>query len=115
MAPFLIITAFDDTYLDDQTPYFALSVLLMILGALLYSRSRRQDRQFAALAGGVTLMLGPALLHQAYFQGSWLAFPNLWLADASWMSALWAFMIILLLVPMLASLAHQVLTVDGTI
>ena len=115
VTPFLIITAFDDSYLDDQTPYFALSVLLMILGALLYSRSRRQDRQFAALAGGVTLMLGPALLHQAYFQGSWLASPNLWLADASWMSALWAFMIILLLLPMLASLAHQALTVDGTI
>jgi predicted RND superfamily exporter protein len=59
------------------------------------------------------LALLPALLHQAAFQGgilAWLASPARWLADFTWVSVLWAFMITLLLLPMFARLIYQTWT-----
>jgi hypothetical protein len=105
MMPCLLITAFDGAYRNDRTPYLAFSLLLMILGALFYGRSRRQERQFWILMGSVPITLIPPFLHQANFQGG----P----ANAGWIGVLWAFMITLLLLPVLARLIYQTWTVGN--
>jgi hypothetical protein len=113
MLPFLIMTAFDGIYSVQRTPYLAMALVLMTLAALVYSRSRQQPQQYGVLLVGIPLALLPALLHQAAFQGgmlAWLASPARWLADFTWVSVLWAFMITLLLLPMFARLIYQTWT-----
>jgi hypothetical protein len=113
MLPFLIMTAFDGIYSVQRTPYLVMALVLMTLAALLYSRSRQQPQQYGVLLVGIPLALLPALLHQAAFHGgilAWLASPARWLADFTWVSVLWAFMITLLLLPMFARLIYQTWT-----
>jgi hypothetical protein len=49
----------------------------------------RQDRQLAALLGGTTLLLVPALLDHIYWQGG--------AGSIDWLVVLWAWMVTLLL------------------
>lgn len=105
MMPTLLVLAYDDIYPNHQTLYLAFSLLIMWLGALLYSRSHHQKQQLAVLMSGVSLALGIVFLEQLYFQGAWRNTPKLWLADLRWLSTLWSFMMTLLLLPMLATWA----------
>jgi len=93
-TPLLILAAFDNAYLNHRTPYLALALLLMVLAALLYIRSRRQDWQLAALLIGTTLLFIPALLDHVYWRG--------WLVHTVWLALLWAWMVTLLLLPLLS-------------
>jgi hypothetical protein len=92
-APLFILAAFDNAFLNQRTPYLALALLVMVLTADLYGRCRRQDRQLAVLLGGTTLMVVPALLDHVYWRG--------WDGSMAWLLALWAWMITLLLLPLL--------------
>ena len=93
-APLLILAAFDNAFTNQSTPYLGLSLLLMCLTSLLYSRSQRQERQLAVLLGGTTALLVPALLDHLYWQSGW--------DDVGWLFALWVWMVGLLLMPMIA-------------
>jgi hypothetical protein len=97
MMPYVIISAFDDTYPNNQTAYFALALLIMILGAMAYCRSQRQEQQFGVLVGSVTGVLVVAILEQIYLQSHSLA-------SMVALSTLWVGMMLFLLLPMLASL-----------
>jgi hypothetical protein len=68
-APLVILAAFDDSRLNQHTPYLALALLFMPLIALAYGRCRRQDGQLVTLLFGVTLLLIPGLLEQFFWQG----------------------------------------------
>lgn len=117
LMPWLLIVAFDGVYRTDRTPYLALSLLLMVLGVLVYGRCQRQQQQWMVLLTAVSVTLLPPLLHQAAFQGGvwrWLADPARWLADLSWIGVLWAFQITLLLLPMLARLIYQTWTEENS-
>jgi len=94
-APLLILAAFDNARLNDTTPYLALALLLMVLTALVYGRCQRQDRQLAALVIGATLLFVPALLDNLHWRGGW--------SDVGWLVALWAWMVTLLLLPLLSA------------
>ncbi|MBZ0302172.1 MAG: hypothetical protein K8J31_20655 [Anaerolineae bacterium] len=104
LLPAIVIRAFDDTTRNDETLYFALALLVMGVGALAYARSRRQPQQLGALVGGVTGVLVLAVLKQLAVQGPWRTTPHRWLVEVSWLSAGWALMVALLLLPMFASL-----------
>jgi hypothetical protein len=100
VLPYAIISAFDDTVPNNRTACFALALLALTLGAVGYSRSRQQARQFRILLSGVTLALIFPFLEQVYFQGHWLA-------DLVGLSALWGGVVALLLLPMLASVIYR--------
>lgn len=102
-APLFILAAFDNAFLNQRTPYLALALLVMVLTAGLYGHCRRQDRQLATLIGGTTLMVVPALLDHVYWQG--------WGGSMAWLLALWAWMITLLLLPLL-TVPTQAITYD---
>jgi hypothetical protein len=100
MAPLLITIAFDDAHYNNRTPWYAVAVLAMILGALGYSRSHSLLRQMFCLLGGMAAVFCAALLDQAYFhQGffNWLAEPGTWLLQVSWLLKLGANVLIILL------------------
>lgn len=100
MTPYVIISAFDDTYLNNQTAFFALALLVMILGAAVYCRSKRQERQFGILVGGITGILVIAGLEQLYLDSHSLT-------SLVGLITLWTGMLTLFLLPMLASLIYR--------
>ncbi|TEU16689.1 MAG: hypothetical protein E3J25_02695 [Anaerolineales bacterium] len=113
IMPLMITTAFDDARCNNQTPYLAISVLLMVAGAFAHIRSRRTVLQMTALLGGMSLSFWCALLDRAYFMGglgSWISSPGPWLAGIGWTLKLWASMTALILAPFLIGLAHRALT-----
>lgn len=93
-APLLVLAAFDNGYLNDQTPYLALALLVIVLSVVVYGRSRRQDRQLVALLVGTTLLFVPALVDDLAWRGR--------AASPDWLATLWAGMVTLLLLPLLA-------------
>jgi hypothetical protein len=118
LIPLIIILAYDDSHLNNQTPLLALSVLFMILGALFYSRSRQREREIFALLAGLTLSMLPALLDMAHNMGglvSSTAPAGAYLAGIGWLLQMWLFMIGLLLSPLLIGLTQKVLRQEGAI
>lgn len=110
--PLVILTAFDDARVDSRTPYLAASVLLMVVGAFAYVRSRRTVRQLIALLGGMSLSVWCAYLDRAAFVrgwGTWLSSPGLWIAEIGWTLRLWASMTAFILAPFLIGLALRAL------
>lgn len=97
-APLAIIMAFDDGYLNSQTPYLAISVLAMVAGALIYCRSRQAETQMVALAAGLTVSIWAAWPDKVALAGS-TAVPIPGQDDALWMAALWMPWTILILFP----------------
>jgi len=103
-TPLLIILAYDDAVLNSRTPYLAISVLCMLIGALVYIRSRKPVIQMLALLGGMTFSIWPALLDQAFFNGGlwgWMSKPGTWSAASGWMFGLWGCGTVLLCGPIL--------------
>lgn len=93
-APLLVLASFDNAYVNSQSAYLALALLLMVITAVIYGRCRRQDRQLATLLGGASLLLVPALMESITWQGSW--------GNVGWLVTLWALMVTLLLMPLVA-------------
>ncbi|MCL5995984.1 MAG: hypothetical protein M1546_08005 [Chloroflexi bacterium] len=102
--------AFDDTHANNRTLYLALSVVIMFLGALAHSRSRRRSVQMATLLAGMSLSLWMALLDQAYFKGglvAWMTARSSWLVEIGWVVELWVDLVVLLLAPSFIGLARR--------
>ncbi|MCA9953300.1 MAG: hypothetical protein KC434_01180 [Anaerolineales bacterium] len=102
-APLFILAAFDNAFLNQRTAYLALALLVMVVTAGVYGRCQRQDRQLAALLGGTTLLFIPALMDHVYWQS--------WGGSIVWLLALWAWMITLLLLPLL-TVPTQLITLE---
>jgi hypothetical protein len=103
--PFLILVAFDDGYRNDQTLWLALSILVLLLGALLYTRSRRGTVQTATLLLALTTSFFCALLKQAYFRGGLLAGLSTsasWMGNVGWLMQLWGMLAVLVMAPQYA-------------
>jgi hypothetical protein len=99
LTPGLILLAFDTVYRPDRAPHMAFSLALLVAGALVYSRSRQQRRQYSSLLAAVSAVMLPPLLYQ----------PGV----AGWIGPLWLFMISLLLLPPLARLLYQVWIIES--
>ena len=110
--PLVLLAAFDDSHSNNQTLYFAFSVMAMIAGALIYCRSREKSLQIAALLFGLTFCIFGALL-DSLSQGKGL---ENWIIVASgrnpgnlWILKLWFQWIIIFLSPTLFVFLSQVL------
>jgi hypothetical protein len=80
----------------------ALSILVLVLGALLYTRSRRGTVQTATLLFASTTSLFCALFNLAYFRGGllgWLSTSTSWMGNVGWLLQLWGTMLALLITP----------------
>ncbi len=89
--PLAILMAFDNAHVNNRTPYLALSVLGMVACALIYTRSRQNTTQIAALVGGTTLSIWAALLDKVAFAGglgSWIAAPYPGDVEIAWIMQL---------------------------
>jgi hypothetical protein len=102
--PLVIIIAFDDGYANNRTPYLALAVLVMVAGALLYSRSRQTLTQLGVLVGAMSLAIWTAWLDKLSFAGgleNWIAAPYPGAADLAWTMQLWLTWTFLIVAPAL--------------
>ncbi len=90
--PLAILAAFDDAQTNLRTPFLAVAALAMIVGALIYCRSRTSTGQMAALLGGLSLAIWAALLDKAAFAASlpgWLAAPRPNVSDVLLLAEVW--------------------------
>jgi len=102
--PLVILMAFDDSHYNNRTPYFALSVLVMMVSALIYCRSHTKLMQMSALLAGITLSIGCAWLDRIFFANgliNWIIVSSQGTAGNSWIVILWFQWIVLLLSPAL--------------
>jgi hypothetical protein len=100
--PLVILAAFDDSHSNDGTFYFALSVLAMIAGAIMYSRSHEKHIQVAALLLGLTISILGALLDNISFGSdlvNWIVISSQGDTGNSWILAIWIQWAVLLLFP----------------
>jgi hypothetical protein len=110
--PLIIMMAFDDSHLNNRTPYLTLSVLMMVGSALIYCRSRDVKMQITALLGGLTLLICGAWLDQVSFTGglmNWNTSPSPRSGVATWMLLLWIQWVFLILSPVLLITVGRVL------
>ncbi|MCC6606218.1 MAG: hypothetical protein IT327_23630 [Anaerolineae bacterium] len=108
--PLVIIIAFDDGYANNRTPYLALAVLVMVAGALLYSRSRQTLTQLGVLVGAMSLAIWTAWLDKLSFAGgleNWIMAPYPGAAALAWTMQLWLTWTFLILAPALLTTLSQ--------
>lgn len=104
--PLVLLAAFDDGYRNDRTPWLAVAVLVMVAGALAYSRSQSRRGQLGALGAAAAGAIVAALANQAAAAG-FLSLP----AAGAWRMALLVLFLSLLLAPLpLPSLFARVAT-----
>lgn len=116
--PLLIIIAFDDGYANNRTPYLALAVLVMVAGALFYTRSRQTLTQLGVLVGAMSLAIWAAWLDKLSFAGgleTWIMAPYPGTADLAWMGQLWLTWTFLILTPALLTTLSQAVRPKHTI
>jgi len=110
--PLIILTAFDDAHANGHTPYFAFSILVMIVGALLYCRSRNATIQLTALLAGLTFSIWGAWLDQVSFADglmNWITVTSSGLECILWMGVLWFHWTIFILLPVFFILFNKVI------
>lgn len=108
--PLVILLAFDDAHLNNRTPYLALSVLMIVVCALLYCRSREWLNQVTALLAGLTCVVCGAWLDKLHFAGSlmnWVTVPDVGIPELLWLLKIWLQWGFLVLLPaLLVLLGH---------
>ena len=116
--PLVILMAFDDSHYNNRTPYFAFSVLIMMIGALIYCRNRARWMQMAALLTGGTLSIGCAWLDGiTYSSGlmNWTIVSSQGNAGDLWIFILWIQWTILMLSPaILTTLGRRITPTRAT-
>lgn len=90
--PLIILMAFDDAHTDSRTPYFAFSVFVMIVSALIYCRSRGSTMQIAILLTGLTFSIWGAWMDKVSFTGglmNWTTVTAYGIESLAWIASLW--------------------------
>jgi hypothetical protein len=116
--PLIILMAFDDAHTNSRTPYFALSVMGMVISALIYCRSREVRMQIAALLAGLTLSIWGAWLDKIYFAGSLMNWSTVTASGngaPAWIIVLWVQWALLILSPAVLILFHRVVHVKRAV
>jgi hypothetical protein len=106
LLPLLLVMAYDHSYFPGRTPAMLVSVIVMLLGALVFSRSRGKLLSLVALVAGYTFSLFAAFAELVYLRG------GLWQNDLVWMAGLWLAPLILLLVAARLKL-HRLILLRG--
>jgi hypothetical protein len=110
--PLVILAAFDDSHSNNRTFYFALSVLAMIAGAIVYSRSREKHIQVSALLIGLTVSILGALLDNISFGSdlaNWIVISSQGDTGNFWILAIWIRWAVLLLFPLCLAAQYRML------
>jgi len=116
--PLFILLVFDDAHVDDRTPYLAFSVLMMIVCALIYCRSRDKSLQITALLAGLTFSICGAWLDKIHFAGSlmnWVTVPAAGVEEMFWLLRLWIQWGFLILLPALFVLMVRTATLKRAV
>ena len=90
--PLIIMMAFDDAHTNSRTPYFAFSVLAMIVSALIYCRSRESTMQITILLTGLTFSIWGAWMDKVSFVGglmNWTTVTAYGIESLVWIATLW--------------------------
>jgi hypothetical protein len=109
--PLIILTAFDDAHINSRTPYFAFSVLVMIVGALIYCRSREATMQINVLLAGLTFSIWGAWLDKVSLVDglvNWTTVTASGIESLAWMAMLWIQWAVLILSPVVLILFNRV-------
>lgn len=110
--PLIIMMAFDDAHTNSRTPYFAFSVLVMIVSALIYCRSRESTMQITMLLTGLTFSIWGAWMDKVSFAGgltNWTSVTSLGIESFIWRAALWLQWAVFILFPAIFILFKRVL------
>ena len=108
--PLIIIKEFDDAHTDSLTPYFALSILVMVVCALLYSRSRDATLQVTILIAGLTFSIWCAWMDKISFVdglANWIVVSSAGLASLAWLAILWLQWVVFILFPIVFILFNR--------
>ena len=108
--PLIILTAFDDAHTNSSTPYFAFSILVMVVAALLYCRSRDTTMQLTVLLAGLTFAIWGAWLDKVSFASglmNWTTISSMGLESIAWMGILWVQWAVLILFPIALILLNR--------
>jgi len=100
--PLIILMVFDDAYTNGQTPYFSFSVLTMIVGAMVYCKSRDTNIQIVSLLAGLTISILGAWLDIFSFRNSlanWTIVHTSGIESLVWITILWAQWFLFMLSP----------------
>jgi len=116
--PLIILMAYDDAYTNSQTPYFAFSILAMVVSALVYCRSRETNLQITALLAGLTFSICGAWLDTVSFRvgtTNWSMVHNAGIESLVWMAALWLWWAVFILSPLFFILLGKIIRVKRTV
>lgn len=108
--PLIILKAFDDAHTDSMTIYFALSILVMVVCALLYSRSRDATLQVTILIAGLTFSIWCAWMDKISFVdglANWIVVSSAGLASLAWLAILWLQWVVFNLFPIVFILFNR--------
>ena len=109
--PLIILMAFDNAQSNNRTPYFAFSVLAMIVSVLIYSKSRNTNIQIPILLAGLTFSIMGAWLDTVSFSNdltNWIAVTGFDLESLTWIAFLWLQWAAIILSPMAFTLFGKV-------
>jgi len=113
--PLLFLFAYDEV---NGTPfeYIIQSAVMLILagGTAIYMRAENIWYRFASLVGGFTISWLAVMIHLGiYWNGRqlfWMTEPGSWVETLNWTSQMGAFLMLILVAPLLIALLRQVIT-----
>jgi hypothetical protein len=108
--PLAILMAFDDAHTNRHTPYFAFSLLVMFICALVYCRSRDTTIQITTLLTGLTFSIWCAWLDKVSFTNgltNWTKVSTIGVESIVWMAILWLQWAVLISFPIVFILLNK--------
>jgi len=110
--PLIILMAFDDAHTNSRTPYFVFAILVMLVCALIYCRSRDTTIRIATLLAGLSFSIWCAWLDNVSFAGglmNWVTVTSSGLESILWMGVLWLQWAVCILLPVVFFLINRAL------
>jgi len=90
--PLIILMAFDNAQSNSRTPYFAFSVLAMVVSVLIFAKSHNTNMQIPVLLAGLTFSILGAWLDTISFSGNltnWITVSGFEIESVLWIVSLW--------------------------
>jgi hypothetical protein len=113
--PLMFLFAYDEVH---GTPFEYIiqsaTMLILAIGAAAYMRTENIWYRFASLVGGFSIGWLVAMIHLGiYWNGRqlfWMTEPGSWIETLNWTSQMGAFLMLVLVAPLLVALSRQLIT-----
>lgn len=116
--PLIILMAFDNAHTNSRTPYFAFSVLAMIISVVLYCRSHNTNFQISILLAGLTFSILGAWIDTIFFSKeltNWKIVTNFDIESLAWIAFLWIQWSALILSPVVFILFGRTISIKRAV